>query len=162
MASALVRHARAMFGYVRHPKRRAFLEAFIRTGTIFGAALAVGVSRNIHPYWMEHDPEFERGFREAQAASNEVLLQEARRRATHPKRPSDLLLIFLLKGAYPHIYRERYEHSGPGGAPLPGGAAYNINGPVQINIAALTCEETETYRGLLAAVTERVVTPGAV
>ena len=31
---------------------------------------------------------------------------------------SDTLLIFLLKGRKPEMYRERYEHSGPGGRPV--------------------------------------------
>src|SRR5947209_7038205 len=32
---------------------------------------------------------------------------------------SDHLLQTMLKGRRPDVYRERYEHSGPGGAPLP-------------------------------------------
>lgn len=31
---------------------------------------------------------------------------------------SDTMLIFMLKGAKPETYRERFEHSGPDGAPL--------------------------------------------
>lgn len=35
------------------------------------------------------------------------------------RRPSDTLLQFLLKGRRPDVYRERFEHSGPGGKDLP-------------------------------------------
>lgn len=35
------------------------------------------------------------------------------------RRPSDSLLQFLLKGRRPDVYRERFEHSGPGGKDLP-------------------------------------------
>lgn len=32
---------------------------------------------------------------------------------------SDTLLIFLLKGLRPEKFKDRHEHSGPGGTPLP-------------------------------------------
>lgn len=34
------------------------------------------------------------------------------------KRYSDVLLIFLLKGIRPDVYRERYEHTGADGGPI--------------------------------------------
>ena len=113
-------------------KKAAFLAAFAECGTILGAVKAAGVARHTHYVWLKKDEQYKKAFRQACRAAGEMLEQEARRRAIegvvqlkfHAGQPiidprtgqpyvelrySDILLIFLLKGAMPKKYRERYE-----------------------------------------------------
>ena len=122
-------------GKTMQQKKRAFLAAFAEVGTITHAAELAGIHRNAHYDWLKNDPSYPDLFREADQKACEKLEQEARRRAVHGvgepvfyqgqpvgtvQKYSDTLLIFLLKGALPDKYRERYaaEISGPGGAPI--------------------------------------------
>lgn len=95
----------------------AFLEAFPEIGTITHAARAAGIGRRTHYDWLDADPEYAERFRAVQEESTDVLEQVAIQRA---KDGSDTLLIFLLKGRKPHMYRERYnvEHTGKDGGPI--------------------------------------------
>jgi len=100
-------------------KQRAFLKAYAVTGTITHAAIASGVSRQSHYKWLE-EMAYAQAFSEAENEAIDTLLQACRNRALGEgaNKASDLLLIFLLKGKLPHIFRDRYEISGPKGGPI--------------------------------------------
>ena len=89
-------------------RQLAFLGAYRRTANITNAATAVGLSREAHYDWLETDPDYPAMFEAAKLQASEVLEEEAFKRATIGG--SDTLLIFLLKGAMPLKYRERYTH----------------------------------------------------
>lgn len=110
-----------------------FLEQFKATGTITGAARATGIHRDTHYEWLQLDADYLARFTQAEVEAVDLLETEARRRAlvgtergvyyqgrkidTY-KETSDTLLIFLLKGRRPDIYRDRFEHTGKGGGPI--------------------------------------------
>ncbi len=113
-------------------RQDAFLEEYKLCATITHAAKIALISRRRHYKWLESDPEYAKAFEEAEIAATDSLVAEARRRATQGveesvyyqgevvgtiRKYSDTLLIFLLKGALPEVYRERYEISG-GDKPL--------------------------------------------
>ncbi len=111
-----------------------FLESFAEYGNIRLAATTAGVNRSSHYGWLKKDPEYAARFASAQEDAIEVLEYEARRRAVigvpepvgfykgqpsaYVQRYSDVLLIFLLKGLRPEMYRDRYEVTGKDGGPL--------------------------------------------
>ena len=98
------------------PKRAAFLAAYAKMGNVSGAAKAAKISRLDHYAWLKaEDHEYAELFAAAQEEAIDTLEQEAVRRAMIG---SDVLLIFLLKGARPDKYRERREITGAGGGPL--------------------------------------------
>ena len=83
-----------------------------------------GIDRGTHYDWLQKDPEYRAQFERAQEVAIQALEDEAVRRAYEGvERPvyqggekvgvireySDTLLIFLLKGARPQKYRERYD-----------------------------------------------------
>lgn len=106
------------FPAVLHPKKRAFLFAYARCLQIKASATIAKVDHQLHYYWKQHDAVYAVAFEEAKAMGIEALEDEAIRRATHIKQPSDTLLIFLLKGAMPAKYRERHEVTGEAGGPM--------------------------------------------
>ena len=129
------------------PEKRAktqarFLAAFAMLGTISHAALETGIDRQTHYNWLKADPEdYGKAYAEAEEMASDMLEREARRRAVdgveepvfyqgqvcgRVRKMSDTLLIFLLKGARPEKYRERFEHSGPGGGPIPTQVSFYI------------------------------------
>lgn len=131
---------------IRHAKKRAFLEAFATTGIIGAAAEAAGIHRSTHYDWLDTDPDYATEFHHAELAAAEALETEARRRAVDgvdepvfyegqvvgtKRRYSDTLLIFMMKGAMPHKYRERFEHSGPDGGPI------EVSSPLERLLGAL-------------------------
>jgi hypothetical protein len=103
--------------------KAAFLEAFAQLGNVSAAAREAGCGRATVYGWQEHDPDFVLGFRQAEIASIDALETEARRRALGYEatalakdgtpytvtRYSDVLLIFLLKGARPEKYRDQVD-----------------------------------------------------
>lgn len=108
---------------IRHPKKRAFLSIYSLVGNISRASKLVGISRDTHQEWKHTDPEYARAFDEAHNRSIDVLEAEAMRRAVQGvQKPvyhqgeqvgaitdySDVLLIFLMKGARPEKYRDNY------------------------------------------------------
>lgn len=105
----------ALFPQIAHPQKRAILAAYAECGRISHAATAAKVALRMHYYWRTVDPAYAAAWIEAQRMAGERLEELAVQRA---EQGSDTLLIFLLKGAMPHKYRERYEHSGANGAPL--------------------------------------------
>jgi hypothetical protein len=112
----------------------AFLAAFRETGNVSLSAAAAGIERTTHYKWLDDDG-YRARFDLAQDDAVDVLEAEARRRAVEGvdepvgwyqgvaggtvRKYSDTLLIFLMKGAAPHKYRERHdvEHSGSIGTP---------------------------------------------
>ena len=123
----------AGFPTITHPQKRGFLQAYSETMRVDLSSKAAGISRHLHKYWMKHDEAYAAAFLEAKDLASETLEAEAIRRATegvqrviyHQGQPigtehvySDTLLIFLLKGAKPDVYKERYEHTGRDGGPI--------------------------------------------
>jgi terminase small subunit-like protein len=104
------------FDKIRHPKKRAFLGRYAESANVRQACEAVGINRQTHYNWLKSDPDYAEAFERAKDEAADRLEELARSRASAG---SDTLLIFLLKGARPDVYRERYEHSGPGGGPIP-------------------------------------------
>lgn len=100
---------------IAQPKKDLFLDAFRKCGSITQAAAAAGIGRHTHYDWLGVDAAYERAFRAAEDEAIEGLEDEARRRAFAG---SDVLLIFLMKGAKPEKYRDRYEVTGKNGGPL--------------------------------------------
>lgn len=88
-----------------------FLSAMGGCGTIKQAAKIADVDESNHRKNWVKDPEYREAFEEAKNRGVEDLEDEARRRA---KKGSDVLLIFLLKAARPHIYREKIDHAHSG------------------------------------------------
>ena len=143
-------------------KRRqaAFLEAYITCGTITHAARMAKIARLTHYTWLAGGKEYQKAFAEAEIAATDALVQEARRRAiqgvSEPilykgkvvktiQKYSDHLLMFLIKGALPEVYRERYEFSG-GPKPI------QFIGYDQEKLKGLSDEELQVLRSLAAKV----------
>jgi hypothetical protein len=72
------------------------------------------VTRRVHYFWRDRDPVYAAALEVAKQLAIEGLEEEAIRRARDEDRPSDSLMIFLLKGALPDKYKDRYqvEHKG--------------------------------------------------
>ena len=64
----------------QHVKRKLFLEAFVKCGTVAGAAEIAGVERTTHYLWMA-DPEYAKRFDDATEQAADMLEQEAHRRS---------------------------------------------------------------------------------
>jgi hypothetical protein len=103
--------------------QQAFLQAFRACGVVSHAAQHAGIQRVRHYDWCR-DPEYVAAFRTAQEEAIDTLEREAWRRAVDGvKRPvyqggkevgatteySDHLLMFLLKGLKPDVYRENWK-----------------------------------------------------
>ncbi len=102
------------------PERLAkFLEALTEAYTINEAAKIAGVSRSWIYTVRERDEDFAKAWDDAYQAGTESLEATARKRATDPKKGSDILLMFLMKKRDPS-YRESFKHEvgGPGGGPI--------------------------------------------
>ena len=106
---------------------KAFLAAYRETGNITRAALMAKVSRGRHYDWLEQGKAYSEAFEDAQEHAVETLEEEARRRAMFGveqpvfykgevcgsvRKYSDVLLIFLLKGLRPEVYRENRHLTG--------------------------------------------------
>lgn len=81
------------------------------------AARVAEINRCTHYEWMK-DPEYERQFLAAYNIGKLALKDQALERIKEGK--SDVLLIFMMKGAFPDEYRERWDGhlSGAGGGPI--------------------------------------------
>lgn len=121
-----------MTGRQTQQLKKAFLVAFAEHGNVSQACRTVGLAARSTVYrWQEHDDDFAAAYREAELVANDAINTEIRRRGLEGwlepvyqgglqvgviRKFSDTLLIFLAKGRMPEVYRERVEHSGPGGA----------------------------------------------
>lgn len=123
------------FSHIKHIKKRAVLAALSGTGNQVRACEIAGCHRVSLFLWRRDDEEFARLYDVAMSLAADALESECFRRAMEGnEKPvfqggkkvgvmqeySDTLAIFLLKGARPEKYRERWsgELSGPGGAPI--------------------------------------------
>ena len=108
----------------RKARQDKFLEAFKAAGTVTHAAEQVGMHRRTHYDWLERDADYAGRYKDAEDAAIDALESEARRRALagieepvfwqgvevgQTRKYSDALLIFLLKGKRPGVYRERVQ-----------------------------------------------------
>lgn len=118
-----------LFDEIADHTKRAFLAAYAHTGRLVRAAKAAQCNWRMHYYWLKVDPHYAEKFAEAKQMAGDFLEDEAIRRATEgvtrtiffKDTPiaeetdySDTLLIFLLKGAKPEQYKDRFqvEHKG--------------------------------------------------
>jgi hypothetical protein len=121
-----------MANKIRHPKKRAFLAAFAKSGNVTKAAELSNVNRLTVYDWRANDPAFVAAMEVARDEAGDRLEAECERRAVEGvdepvfyqgcvcgtiQRYSDTLLIFLTKGAKPEKYREniKQEIGGIGG-----------------------------------------------
>jgi hypothetical protein len=116
------------------PKKRAsFLAALAESGNVSEACKLAVVSRDCVYRLRKNDTDFAAAWEAAIEIACDVLEKEARRRAvdgwlepvhhlgiptSYVVKYSDTLLIFLLKGANPEKYRERYDVNSRGKANL--------------------------------------------
>lgn len=125
------------YDHITNANQRAFLNAYARCMNVTAAAKAASIARETHYDWMA-DETYREAFQAARLRAGDALEAEAVKRARgirepvlyqgdlvmidgkplYRRRASDALLTLLLKGAKPDVYRERIEHSGPGGGPL--------------------------------------------
>lgn len=109
----------AGFDKIQHPQKRALLRAYSLSMRLGQSCEAAKIHRWMHYHWLKADSAYKDAFAEARTMAAEVLEEEAVKRGMGTTEgASDTLLIFLLKGAKPETYKERYEHSGPGGGPI--------------------------------------------
>lgn len=112
-----------------------FLEAFARLGNVTGACRETETTRASHYQWLA-DADYRARFAVAQEMAADALVQEARRRALEGVSKgyyqqgrlmetvteySDQLLMFLMKGAMPSIYRDNAKPDEAAGAASPPG-----------------------------------------
>lgn len=105
-------------------KKELFLEYLRRNPNVTKACAMAGISRTWIYHWRQEDEEFANEWKEALKIGVEALEDEMMRRAFDGvdkpiyykgekidtiKQYSDLLAIFLAKGALPEKYRERIE-----------------------------------------------------
>ena len=121
--------------------RAEFLEALMIYGNVSRSAKKARISRETIYKWLRADENFKAAHEEAAAIGIGALEDEARRRAYEGtlkpiyqkgvkvgsvREYSDTLLIFLLKGAKPEMYKDRHEHTGAGGGAIKHDHEYNI------------------------------------
>ncbi len=109
------------FAEIGDPKRRRFLEVYAEAGSAIETKRRTGIADSDHRYWLKTDEVYRHAFERAKELAVDQLEAEAKRRAyegvTEPvfqggkrvgeiQKYSDVLLIFLLKGALPERYRE--------------------------------------------------------
>lgn len=104
-------------------KKRRAVVAFAVLGLVTDACFNTPISRKTWYLWCENDPEFKRAAEDAEVFAIESLERVAIGRG---KAVSDYLLGFLLKGGKPGKFKDKIEHSGPNGQPLPA-ALTNVN-----------------------------------
>lgn len=107
-----------------HPRRIAFLAAYAELGNVSDACEVAGVGRRTHYDWLDADTSYAAAFADARESAADRLERAALIRAVdgidepvfhkgevvgHVRRYSDSLLQFLLKGARPEKYRERFD-----------------------------------------------------
>lgn len=93
-----------------------FLKALAQNGNVSDACRRANVSKNTVYEWRKKDKAFAERWQQAIEDAIESLELIAWQRA---KTTSDTLVIFLLKSLKPNVYREKIEHSGEDGAPIP-------------------------------------------
>lgn len=146
---------------IAHPKKRAFLLAYSKSGNVSASCEQVGIQRGTEWHWRGTDPAYLGARACAWQMAAELLEAEAFRRAHdgveepvfqggaevgRVRKYSDTLLIFLLKGAKPNTYRDQWkgEISGPDGGPI----------RTTVDLTKLTEDELATLERLAARAAE--------
>ena len=110
-----------LYAELHHPKKEAFLAAYVETASTRRAAKASGIERKSHWLWLRDDPAYVAAFERAREMAICTLEDEATERAMGWEEPifhegeqvgtrrkySDTLLIFRLNGEMPSKYRTR-------------------------------------------------------
>jgi len=91
------------------PKKQAFLSALGKSWNISAACEGLICRATVYD-WLRDDPVFKVQFEAVREAWGERLEEEAIKRATRAKAPSDVLLIFLLKAWKPEKFGERQKY----------------------------------------------------
>ncbi len=128
-------------------KKLRFLIAFSATPVMRVATKIANVSANSVYAWRKNDEAFKEGFEIAREIGVIAAESEAWHRAVdgtvedvygnlgqnlgtgvvgQKRVKSDGLMMFMLKAAAPEKYRERVEHSGPNGGPIPVMAVHSV------------------------------------
>ncbi len=122
------------FPEIPEPKKRAYLAAYSVTANVVQACRMADIDPKTPYNWLrQKDEAYLAAWEAARSIAGDVLEAEAVRRAHDGvDRPvyqqgrlvgyeriySDTLLIFLLKGMRPEVYRERHELTGKDGGPV--------------------------------------------
>jgi hypothetical protein len=129
----MAEYVETLFPEVTDHKKRAFLAAYAHTGRITHAAKSSNLGWRNHYNWIKTDPVYAQAFAVAGQMAGDWMEDEAIRRAKEGvfkpvfykgehvddvQEFSDTLLIFLLKGAKPEKYKDRFEHTGAQGGPM--------------------------------------------
>jgi len=96
----------SLFPQIQPAKQRAMLAAIAHCLSVTTACAQVGITRETHYQWVRKFPAYAEARAEAQQRGAVWLDDMAIARATAGEKPSDVLLIFLLKAAKPAKYRE--------------------------------------------------------
>lgn len=143
----------------REDWRPRFLAAFEEHVTVRDACVAAGVGHSEAYDERQRNPAFAEAWAEVEERTTQRMEREAFRRAvegwvereefeidkeTGERIPTltvtkfdSTLMIFLLKARRPETYRERIEHSGPGGGPVEHRVKLNLKGLTDEQLAAL-------------------------
>lgn len=118
---------------IQDPKKRCFLEAYLHTGTVGGAARACKIGSYTHTHWLQTDPAYRRAYEWCKLAKNADIEDALYTRAVHGwKEPvwhqgekvgynrkyDNRLLMFLAKARMPETYGQRVQVTGAGGGPI--------------------------------------------
>ena len=95
-----------LFPTISHIGKRAFLTAYMQCGQLRHSCRQTGLDHTNHYYWLKTDPAYAEAFTQAREYAVDHLEDIAMARATAVEKPSDILLIFLLKAARPEKYRD--------------------------------------------------------
>lgn len=106
---------------IREASQERFLKAFAEIGYVTQAAAAAAISRSTHLKWLNDCPGYEERFEDARQQHIDAMAAECFRRAVKGttehvyylgckvdsvQKYSDNLLMFMLKAAEPHKYRD--------------------------------------------------------
>jgi len=95
------------FPKISHVKKRAFLAAFSRCGSLSRAAKRAKVDRRTHYNWLKDDPWYVQAFKQAVIEAGDSLQDRLTEMAFDGNVTA---AIFLLKGLKPERFRERTEN----------------------------------------------------
>jgi hypothetical protein len=98
----------AGFPKISHLKKRAFLAAFSRCGSLSKAAKRATVDRRTHYNWLKDDPWYVEAFRQAVIEAGDSLQDRLTEMAFDGNVTA---AIFLLKGLKPEKFRDRMEQT---------------------------------------------------
>src|SRR5277367_3403342 len=95
------------FPKISHIKKRAFLAAFSRCGSLGQAAKRAGIDRRSHYHWLKFDPLYDEAFHQAVREAGDAL-EDKLNEMVHDGNTT--AAIFLLKGLRPEKYKDRQAH----------------------------------------------------